>query len=1108
MTVIYQYDYEETDGSGNVTPVSERHVVNIHIQFKSGVPTVEDIRKPQIILPGTKLGMREPNVTPGAYEVTGGGWELFQNVSDAESHTNGINYVPLQDKLYWYQNDYWVAYYAMTYLGKSYSNHVQLSVANYHDLAEVMEDKEHHYYIDHRDVDREPKIYINDYSGDDQNGLDLFRNLIDLSHINKTYDLEGNPVPYVDPDDDDNPLNGHVPLDLTHVSDDPRRNKPMRGGEYLEFFLRSDQDHSGSTWTPIANGDGQCFSGILHGDGYTVSGLDNSLFNHLCGDVYNLGVTGTFKSAGIAESGEGYMENCWIYTTDDAEDKTSKPVFGTPTITPGDESARPYRIVNCYYLEDEDVVHPYTNHSGSYGIPIKKPEQSFYNGEVTYDLNGFYLNKRFYDSGTSAATTALGASPTAYSYYRSNADGTVPTNAETGEYNVSTAHYPASIPAQYGDIGYVEKRFADGDFIYAGGDIPETDEARQHTDNEGNVYYYPIWPDDYLFFGQMLSYGHEDTRPHQPLPAHINKSASRLATTSSSINRVYRAPAYFRSKVMDIAHYNPYAIFAAESKDKSHTAYPNMTAIDFTGGNGDVMTNDGTPTGGYERGLSDGKFYPPLLDNDGLTRFRNVDLTKNLLVYTPVTTNNVADADTKTYTAVYAALTEPTYEETHDTYRTVASVDDDTYIYGHPVEWTGSSYTARLDHFLVDKQDFNAPIGYRFASEKRMWHQRKPDNYVGKKKDGEGNYDTAAGWEGVSLPFTAELVTTNQKGEITHFYSGSEESKNGTHTKIGHEYWLRELTGIESNDGTTVKAQFTYPDAIAAGEDKTVTNSFLWDYYYYETSSTPHHEDKNNDTYQTYYQMKDVDDYVNKFDEYPRLANATPYIIGFPGERYYEFDLSGTFVASTTSTPTHPAKLGVQTITFASKEGAVIAVSDDEIESHTVTVTKDGNTYIFVPSYLNKTLKSVRLADASTLAKSYALSTDGNAYVAVTRANDAAEGVGDVAALPFRPYFTSPAGTRPAPPVYSILFSNEWSQLKGGDEHGELNSGEVGALTFTVGKHKIIATSTLRNAVPVRISTIGGVTVAAFTIQPGETIETPVNNAGVYIVNRRKLVVR
>ena len=91
ITVVYQYDYEESDAQAqHITPVSERHVVNIHIQFKSGVPEVEDITKPGIVLPGTSVSLREPTVTPGAYEITGAGWELFETPRDAESQWRGI----------------------------------------------------------------------------------------------------------------------------------------------------------------------------------------------------------------------------------------------------------------------------------------------------------------------------------------------------------------------------------------------------------------------------------------------------------------------------------------------------------------------------------------------------------------------------------------------------------------------------------------------------------------------------------------------------------------------------------------------------------------------------------------------------------------------------------------------------------------------------------------------------------------------------------------------------------------------------------------------------------------------------------------------------------
>ena len=259
ITVIYEYNYEESDASGtHVTPVSERHVVNIHVLFKSGIPTVEDIKAPQIVLPGTFVGVREPHVTPGAYEVTGGGWKLFEKKAEAENHTNGIEYTPTADPLYWYQDGYYLAYYAKTYLGETYSNTVQVSVANYHDLTKVMADTEHHYYVDNKNVKRDSKIYITDAT----DGATQLKQFFDLTVNN------GSPAV----------LDSHV-----------------ENCKNLEFILHTNVTvPSGSLpWTPIGDAD-HCFMGNFHGDGYHIDGLDHSLFGKICGNVYNLGVTGSF----------------------------------------------------------------------------------------------------------------------------------------------------------------------------------------------------------------------------------------------------------------------------------------------------------------------------------------------------------------------------------------------------------------------------------------------------------------------------------------------------------------------------------------------------------------------------------------------------------------------------------------------------------------------------------------------------------------------------------------------------------------------------------------------------------------------------------------------
>jgi hypothetical protein len=78
ITVVYQYDYDEaTDEQGDHrTPISELHVVNIHLQFKNGEPTLDKIKAPNIVLPGTSVTPKAPSMITGAYEINGGGWEM------------------------------------------------------------------------------------------------------------------------------------------------------------------------------------------------------------------------------------------------------------------------------------------------------------------------------------------------------------------------------------------------------------------------------------------------------------------------------------------------------------------------------------------------------------------------------------------------------------------------------------------------------------------------------------------------------------------------------------------------------------------------------------------------------------------------------------------------------------------------------------------------------------------------------------------------------------------------------------------------------------------------------------------------------------------------
>ncbi len=1044
-TIIYLYEYEESDESGhNMTPVSERHILNIHITFESGVPEIGPLSSPDIVLPGTTVGLKIPSVEPGAFEITSSGWEIFHDEEDALYHRNGQAYTNNETPMYWYQDGYYVAYYTKTYLGKTYSNAVPFKVANYHDLKKVMGDKEHHYYIDHEDAtkEREPKIYINDYSATSENGLDLFKQFYDLSVLTGPVVAEENL--------DANGLiasgdfMGHAPL-----------NARVAGGAGLEFIMRTDLDHSEAPWQSI--GQTQCFEGNFHGDGYTISGLDHSLFNKLCGNVYNLGVTGSFTEAGIANEGSGFVENCWVKTTGDPSTASPVPaaVFGNPTRGNG------IQLVNCYYPESN----AYNEAVNARGNAIKMDDAAFYNGTVAYNLNGYYLSKRYYDHTTISTSTPT----TPYTYLKANADGTL--SQETASYPKDYAYY---YDPQDNKCGYVESRYAYPDFVYAGGSIPETPDVRLLADG---VSYAPIWPDDYLFFGQMLTYGYNALRPHQPLPARNIKDGGRLPSADES-NRVYRAPAYFRSKTMGVAHFNPWADLAALSADGTTEAYPGMTAIDFTGYGDSFNSNTGNPLP-YQQGFvktapyhtdhfgGTGAFFPPLLDNDGLTGIANHDLTHNLLVYIAGNGVDPTSADGMTRQVVTDYASDPDYTAYYDdldTYRRV--LDNKTYVNIHAVERaTGGSllgstnYKSTYDHFLVDKQDFNAPIAYTFAADKRMWYQRKPDLYADMKK----------GWEGISLPFEAELVSTDQKGEITHFYEGE---------TTGHEYWLREYRDIqlETDEQEKAKAIFTYPNLRTGGEDKIYGNTFLWDYYYKDSEQ----QDKNTDIYKQYYNTS------HEYDDYPYLEQGKPYIIGFPSKRYYEFDLSGQFLPEHTFSA-YLTPLNRQTITFASDTGITIGVSDDELAAGIVS----HNGYDFRPNYLQQSLP------AGT--EGYTLNATGNAYALLpaTGAN--------TQVLPFRPYFaaTPTAGTRG---IRLIEFSEDTCSPR--PEMKPTDTTTEGGLTIRSKKLAIEVSSTCSQPVDVRIYTVGGLLVTSYEIEPGETVKTDVPMQGVYVVNQKKIIVK
>ena len=165
-----------------------------------------------------------------------------------------------------------------------------------------------------------------------------------------------------------------------------------------------------------------------------------------------------------------------------------------------------------------------------------------------------------------------------------------------------------------------------------------------------------------------------------------------------------------------------------------------------------------------------------------------------------------------------------------------------------------------------------------------------------------------------------------------------------------------------------------------------------------------------------------------------------------------------------------------------------------------VTKTIGGNTYTYRPSYMNEDITAEDMAARPT----YKMNTVGNSY-------DKIESATRIDA--FRPYFTASAASSTSREVTrSIIFANNGTETEIPRESKKNEA--PGTLNIYGGKHKIVVSSDLKRVVTVNIFNANGITMNTFDIKPGDTIETRIINAGVYIVQTtdgkflKKLAVR
>ena len=489
-------------------------------------------------------------------------------------------------------------------------------------------------------------------------------------------------------------------------------------------------------------------------------------------------------------------------------------------------------------------------------------------GKVGYDLNEYYLRARYSNNMENAQDKE--ALKYVYDYYAN------------GDYQY--AHRTDAITGNNTGITYLRKG-SDSDQPNYGSNETRHDQshaidaARKASQGTASaVSYVPQFDgnqadesqpmNDFIFWGQSL----------QKLP---DLCPSQIASHQNSYmrNRIYRTAGYYGDTKLDAFHYN--ASNNANSLMSTYVHQTTTTAIDFT------CRNDKGAAMGFNKAADinqNGIFYPPVDDNAKVFSDLSIQqgVSQNLLVYTAANGNDI-DNNTEAYDIADNALG---YKEN----------TSETTIYGHHIfkNNAGNGYTTSLLHLVertpegknsegdkCENNDFCAPIPFTVTN--HAWYVRKPMYYA---------EDAIGAWEGICLPFTAQKVKASLNGEITHFYGDK---------YLHHEYWLRGLTEVNTTNNT---ATFQRPGTTAGlfqaegaeSKDYTFNNNFFVT------------------TYGEHFYNKDANPYYSNQQEYKNyqlLTKGIPYLVRFPGYRYYEFDLSSKFYNNILNT-----NVSSQTVTF------------------------------------------------------------------------------------------------------------------------------------------------------------------------------------------------
>ena len=706
--------------------------------------------------------------------------------------------------------------------------------------------------------------------------------------------------------------------------------KAPRYGANAQFVLQKDL----TVPSDFVCGTG-IFQGVFHGNGHVIHGLpqDKSLLAENQGQIYNLGL----ESGNIAAKGStnGGAYHCCFEQNPSSSSSSSSEASSSLS----DGVSTPFAPI-VYRMDGSADTH-YTSDDFKYG-------------RVAYDLNEYYLRAR--NSNDATNPDDMKALKYVYDYY-ANGDYQYAnrTDAITGK-NTGITYLRTGLDSDLPNYEQAETRHNQAHDI---------DKARRvkvaSFDGVSTPFAYePLFSNimnDFIFWGQKLQATPESCP--QAIESHQNCYMT---------NRVYRTAGYYGDTKLDAFHYNAYNYLGGTMTTYVHQ--PSITAIDFSY-KGDISKATGT---------INGIFYPPVDDNAKVFSDFSVkdDITKNLLVYT---NNNVdIDSNTEAYDVVnkYLSYNESTRELLIKGHHVFKNTEGFTTAFLHLVERTADNKNS--EGGICENNNFCAPIPFTVTN--RAWYVRKPQQYAN---------DNTGAWEGICLPFTVHKVVASINGEITHFYGipTDDELSNpatNTHT-LHHEYWLRGLTTVGKN-GTDIAATFQRPGLTSEGLFMPIAESSgstsLSEGVSY-TFATPFFID----TYESRLYNKDANPYYatpHTYSNYPLLTSEVPYIVRFPGEGYYEFDLSSKFYNDILGKSEPEQTVAFNAYGYENMETSYGSITIPVTKQ--MVTTKDG--YTHCGTFAAKAIKKNAI---------YGMNDKGNAFIS--------EASTATSVMPFRTYMTA-----------------------------------------------------------------------------------------------------